>query len=116
MKQLKAVTDSEPEAEDIVILKEGAEEKPAEYILYEEAKSNFIPPALHNSLVYSFDTDMRQQGETYITERAALESLTAFSAQNLSKASPLTIANLEMYFAAKDESLVEEEVVEAIAA
>lgn len=37
-----------------------------------------------------------------------LESLTAFNSQNLRKASPLAIANLGMYFAAKDESLIEE--------
>ncbi len=117
MKQLKAFTDSETETEDITFIEETTENKPAEYVFYEEAKSNFVPEALRGSLIYSFNIEKRRQGEIYIAERAALESLTAFSTQNLSKASPLTLANLKMYFAARDESLVvEEEAVEAIAA
>ncbi|MGC1310223.1 MAG: hypothetical protein WA885_23585 [Phormidesmis sp.] len=103
--QLAAIA---PETEEAPAIENFTDEKPAEYALYEEAQSNFIPEALYTSLVYSFDAESRQQGEQYIAERAMLESLTAFSPQNLSKASPLAVANLNLYFASKDESLREE--------
>lgn len=108
IQQLKALVDTESvEIEDIALIEDYTDDKPAEYALYEKAKSSFIPNALWNSLLYSFDTELRRQEEEYIVERAMLESLTAFSSQNLRKASPLAIANLNLYFAAKDESLRE---------
>ncbi len=103
--QLAAIA---PEAEEASTTEEHTEDKPAEYTFYEEARSNFVPAALYDSLVYSFDIESRQQEEKYIAERAALESLTAFSARNLKQASPLTVANLSLYFMAKDESQDEE--------
>ena len=117
LKQLNAVIESEEEGiGDSIFTDEGIDEKPAEYVFYEDAKSKFIPEALHESLVYSFDAEARQAGEAYIAERAELEALRAFSAQNLYQASPLTVANLELYFALRDESLVEDEKVEATVA
>ncbi|PZO47148.1 MAG: hypothetical protein DCF15_19430 [Phormidesmis priestleyi] len=109
IQQLKTLVDNESvEIEDIALIEDHTDDKPAEYALYEKAKSSFIPDALWNSLLYSFDTEFRRQEEEYIVERAMLESLTAFNSQNLRKASPLAIANLNLYFAAKDESLREE--------
>ena len=106
MQQLKAIALDENSV--IANIEHSTDEKPAEYAFYEDAKSNFVPEALHTSLVYSFDLEARQHGEDYITKRAALESLTAFNSQNLRNASPLAVANLNLYFAAKDESLGEE--------
>ncbi|EDX84981.1 hypothetical protein S7335_2680 [Synechococcus sp. PCC 7335] len=117
MKQLNALVDDEAEKnENDIPTEDLSDDKPIEYSVYEEAKSNFVSKALHQSLVYSFSTERRRQGEEYIAERAALESLTAFNPQNLSKASPLAVANLELYFATKDESLADEEEDAAIAA
>ncbi|MBE9061214.1 hypothetical protein [cf. Phormidesmis sp. LEGE 11477] len=117
MNQLNALTeDDAEETENDIATEDPADDKPIEYSLYEEAKSNFVPEALHESLVYSFSTERRRQGEVYIAERAALESLTAFNPQNLSKASPLAVANLELYFELRDESLVDEAEDIAIAA
>lgn len=106
IKQLKAfVNDEGIESEDFALIDDN---EPAEYAFYENAKSNFVPDALRGSLVYSFDIEARRKGEEYIAERAMLESLTAFNSQNLRQASPLSVANLAMYFAEKDESLGEE--------
>ncbi|MGC1216824.1 MAG: hypothetical protein WA883_05080 [Phormidesmis sp.] len=122
MKQLKAFAENESiECEDVAATEDHtnneaqADDQPAEYAFYENAKSNFVPAALHESLVYSFDVEARRQGEEYIAQRAMLESLTAFSPQNLSKASPLAVANLNLYFAAKDESLIEEAEEDTVA-
>ncbi|WP_121968130.1 hypothetical protein [Leptolyngbya sp. BC1307] len=110
MKQLNASVDDEAEkAESDVIIEDPADDRPIEYSVYEDLKSNFVPEALHESLVYSFSPELRRQGEEYIAERAALESLTALSPRNLKQASPLTVANLELYFAIRDESLAAEE-------
>ena len=105
MQQLEAIAPDDSSA--IADIETDTDDKPAEYAFYEDAKSNFVPAALHTSLVYSFDPEERKAGEDYITERAALESLTAFSSQNLRNASPLAVANLNLYFAAKDDSLIE---------
>lgn len=107
MKQLNALEIEGIESSSIA--EDSSDDKPIEYSVYEDAKSNFVPQALYDSLVYSFSPELRQKGEEYISERAALESLSAFSPQNLRKASPLAVANLELYFAIRDESLVEEE-------
>ena len=111
MKQLNALIANEVEDEESNVTTEDPsnDDKPLEYIIYEEAKSSSIPEALHNSLVYSFSPERRRQGEEDIAERAALESLRAFSPHTLSNASPLAVANLELYFATRDESLVNEE-------
>lgn len=107
-KQLEAVVEHEIDrSEDVAATENHLDDKPAEYAFYKNAKSNFIPAALHESLVYLFDAEARRQGEDYITERAMLESLAAFNPQNLGKASPLAVANLNLYFAARDESLEE---------
>lgn len=109
MKQLKAFVDNKSiEIDDIAVAEDLTDSEPAEYAFYENAKSNFVPDALRGSLVYSFDIEARRKGEEYIAERAMLESLTAFNSQNLRQASPLSVANLAMYFAEKDESLGEE--------
>lgn len=114
MKQLQAFANSKDEK--INVIEGDLTDKPAEYAFYEEAKSNFVPEALYKSLIYSFDTEARRQEEQYITERAKLESLTAFSPQNLAQATPLAVANLALYFATRDDSSEEEEVEEVIAA
>lgn len=117
MKQLNTLVDNDAEKTESDVTIEGtSDDKPIEYSVYEEAKSNFVPQALHQSLVYSFSAELRRRGEEYIAERAALESLTAFSTQTLSKASPLAVANLELYFALRDESLADEAEDSAIAA
>ncbi len=117
VKQLNTLVDNEAEETESDITIEGSsDDKPIEYSVYEEAKSNFVPQALHESLVYSFSAELRRRGEEYIAERAALESLTAFGPQTLSKASPLAVANLELYFALRDESLVDEAEDSAITA
>ncbi len=121
VKQLKAFTEDESiESEDVAATEDcsneaRANDRPAEYAFYENAKSNFVPAALYESLVYSFDLEARRQGEEYIAQRAMLESLAAFSPQNLSKASPLAVANLNLYFAAQDEPLIEEDTVAVMA-
>ena len=108
MNQLNALKAEETDSS--VTIEEFYDNRPVEYSFYENAKSNFVADALHNSLLYSFDTELRQEGEEYIAERASLESLSALSSQNLQKASPLAVANLELYFAIRDESLAEEDV------
>ncbi len=107
MKQLNALKTEEIESN--LDAEEPSDDKPAEYLSYETAKSNFVPDALWGSLAYSFSVERRQRSEEYIAERASLESLSAFSPQNLQKASPLTVANLALYFSMRDESLVEDE-------
>ncbi|MEO1386182.1 MAG: hypothetical protein AAFV85_02265 [Cyanobacteria bacterium J06634_6] len=109
IKQLQALAENEStENQNTHTTEKCTGEKPAEYSFYDKAKSDFVPAALHESLIYSFDEKSRRQGEDYIAERAMLEALSALNPQNLRKASPLTIANLNLYFAAKDESLIEE--------
>ena len=107
MKQLNALEIKETESSSVA--EDCFDDEPVEYAVYEDAKSSFVPQALYDSLVYSFSPELRQQSEEYIAERATLESLSAFSPQNLKKASPLAVANLELYFAIRDESLAEEE-------
>jgi len=116
LKQLNATVEKEAEEENSMLADEAIDEKPDEYVFYEDAKSKFVPQALYDSLVYSFNAEARQAGEAYIEKRAQLETLTAFSSQNLCQASPLTIANLELYFSVRDESLVQDETVDATVA
>ncbi len=117
MEQLKAIAPDENSAiADITDLETPTDDKPAEYAFYAAAKSNFVSDALYASLVYSFDLEARRQGEDYIAKRAALASLSAFSTQNLKNASPLTVANLNLYFAAKDESQAAADESTAVAA
>ena len=110
--QLKTVFSNEStEAKDATDTEDNLEDKPPEYLFYEEAKSNFIPQALYDSLVFSFDTEARQEREAYICQRATSGSLRAFNPQNLQKASPLSVANLALYFEARDDSLAEKPAV-----
>ncbi len=106
LKQLNAFIPEDDAEENLV--SPALDERPAEYDFYEEATQKFTPLALYRSLVYSFSREKRQKGEIYISERAQLENLIALSPQNLSKASPLTVANLALYFGASDESPREE--------
>ncbi len=109
-KQLNASVDNETKkTENGVVVEDPADDRPIEYSVYEKVKSDFVPRALYDSLAYSFSAELRQQGEEYIAGRAALESLSALSSQNLKQASPLTVANLELYFAIRDETLADEE-------
>ena len=107
IKQLNALETGE--IDDSITLEE-YDGEPAEYSFYENAKASFTPVALYNSLAYSFDTELRQKGEEYIAERASLETLSALSLQNLQKASPLAVANLELYFSIRDKSLAQEDI------
>jgi uncharacterized protein YdaT len=88
------------------------EEAQAEYKAYDEIRQKSVPGVLHDSLVFLFDSEVRQNAENYIDERAQLEDLAALNQDNLCKASPLTIANLAWYFSARDESLVEDDAEE----
>ena len=85
-----------------------------EYVYYEKAQEQSHPAALQDSLLYLMDTDKRTESQNYIAERAQLEGLSALTLENLQKATPLTIANLEYYFLVRDDSPEEEEESEAL--
>ncbi len=116
MKQLNEFTAAEPhdDVEDSSIEVDYIEEEPAECKLYEEVSQKFVPGVLRDSLVLLFNPEVRQKAEDYIGERAHLEGLAVLNSQNLCKATPLTVANLDWYFAARDESLLEEETKEVV--
>ena len=118
IKQLnEAISNEQTPETQTTVEAEIVEEKPAEYVFYEDVKEKFVNRALYDSLVYSFDVEERRATESYIRERASFESLTSFSKETLQQASPLTVANLALYFEIRDESLEdsEEESANAVA-
>ena len=88
--------------------------KPLEYVYYEKAQDQSHTAAIRDSLLYLMDPDQRTESQSYITERAQLEGLSALTTENLQKATPLTVANLEYYFLVRDDSSEEEEESEAL--
>ncbi|QQE63551.1 hypothetical protein GFS31_02180 [Leptolyngbya sp. BL0902] len=83
--------------------------KPPEYVYYEKAQEQSHFSAIRDSLLILIDSDQRSKAQDYIVERAALENLSALTIENLQKATPLTISNLDYYFIIRDESLESEE-------
>ncbi len=87
--------------------------RPPEYVYYEQAQKESHPQAIRDSLLILVDAEQRKTSQDYIIERSSLENLSALTLENLHKASPLTIANLEYYFIVRDDSYEAESEDEA---
>lgn len=82
--------------------------RPAEYVYYEQAQKESHSQAICDSLLILMDDEQRKTSQEYIIERSSLENLSALTLENLHKASPLTIANLEYYFVVRDDAYATE--------
>lgn len=110
LSELKLLGDVEPsEAEcieaDIVDL---SSEKPYEIELYEDVQAISHYASLKDELRLKLSSDVRNEYEQYVSDRASVSNHKALYKDNLQKASNLTVANLYWYFKVRDES--EEEV------
>ncbi|PSR16154.1 hypothetical protein C8255_19315 [filamentous cyanobacterium CCP3] len=107
--QLSAVTIEEQTALEMAAVEPALEltDLP-EYVYYKQAQDQSHPEAIRDSLLYLMNPDKRADIQSYITERAQLEGLSALTPENLQKATPLTVANLEYYFLVRDNAEEEE--------
>lgn len=98
LKLLKESASNSDADTNTMLLEASTDEMPSEYQTYQEAQQQSHFEALQNSLIYLMLPEQRKEPEQYVSQQAKLEGLRALSEENLSKASPLALANLESYF------------------
>ncbi|MDJ0743162.1 MAG: hypothetical protein QNJ32_07350 [Xenococcaceae cyanobacterium MO_167.B27] len=77
-------------------------EKPTEIILYEELQNSSHVASLVDQLRLMMSSNLRDEYEIYISDRASVSGHKVLNKNNLQQASNLTVANLYWYFKARD--------------
>ncbi len=88
---------------------------PPEQVIYENLSEKSHYYSLRDQLRFMFQPDLRRDYENYINIQAKAAGYKTLVTDNLQQASDLTVANLYYYFNIRDESNVEDELLEAVA-
>ncbi|WP_414622437.1 hypothetical protein [Calothrix sp. CCY 0018] len=88
---------------------------PPEQVIYENLSEKSHYYSLRDQLRFMFQPDLRRDYENYINLQAKAAGYKILVTDNLEQASDLTVANLYYYFNIRDESNVEDELLEAVA-
>ena len=89
-------------------------EKPVEITLYEDSQDKSHTASLIDQLKLKLSPNLRQEYETYISDRASVSGHKVLHHNNLQQVSNLTVANLYWYFKVRDESNNEVTTIEEI--
>lgn len=84
---------------------------PPEQIFYQELQEKSHPLSLKDQLRFMMKPELRQEPESYISDRATKAGHKALVSENLQKASHLTVSNLYWYFKSREESEIEEKAI-----
>ena len=88
---------------------------PPEQVIYKNLSEKSHYYSLRDQLRFMFQPDLRRDYENYINLQAKAAGYKILVTDNLEQASDLTVANLYYYFNIRDESNVEDELLEAVA-
>jgi len=87
---------------------------PPEQVIYETISEKSHYYSLRDQLRFIFQPDLRKGYENYINQQAKIAGYKTLVTDNLQQASDLTVANLYYYFNLRDESNLEDELLEAV--